>query len=145
MDTTTAAPKAAPATPATVSLASLDLTAKCEQEFTFPVLDSEGKETGITLTVLGSKAPRVMDWLRKTLNRRRSQEAMQAKRGKEIERTIEDDEEFGAEAAAIRITGWTGITEDFTHARAVHLVTINEDIRDQVFAASNDLTNFTKG
>ncbi|MEO7031121.1 MAG: hypothetical protein ABI351_11970 [Herbaspirillum sp.] len=128
-----------------VSIDSLNLSAKCESAFEFEYVDTDGKDTGIFITVLGSQAPTVQEWIRKSLNRRRAQEAIQAKRGKEVERTVEDDEEFGNEAAAVRIVGWRGITQEFSHELAVRLVTNNSEIRAQVFKASNDLSNFTKG
>ena len=57
---------------------------------------------------------------------------------------IEDDEDFAIHAAAVRITGWDGITQPYSYENAVKLVTVNSEIRDQVFKASNELANFTK-
>ena len=94
--------------------------------------------------MLGSQAPKVQEWVRKSLNRRRSQEAMAAKRGKDIDRTVEDDEQFGVDAAAIRIVAWRGITEPYSHESALILMANNSEIRDQVFEASNNLGNYTK-
>jgi len=128
----------------TLSIGALNLGTKCEQEFEFEYVNGKGKGTGVFITVLGSQAPKVRDWVRKSLNSRRSAEQMQTKRGKDVVRTVEDDEEFSEEGAAIRMTGWRGITEEFNFANALHLASINSEIRDQVFAASNDLANFTK-
>lgn len=131
--------------PATISLAALDLTALCENEFEFEYVDQAGNGSGVFITVLGSQAPKVQQWIKKRLNARRAQEAVQAKRGKEVARTVEDDDEFGNEAAAIRMVRWRGITEDFSPVLALQLVASNSELRDQVFKASNDLGNFTKG
>ena len=125
------------------SLADLNLTAKCEAAFEFEYLDSKGKGTGLFITVIGSQAPKVQAWLRKTINRQRTQDAVLTKRGKEEIRTVEDDEEFGAEAAVVRMVGWRGINEPFSPDAALELVTINALVRAQVFDASNDLSNFT--
>lgn len=136
----------AAAKPATISLAALDLSTQCETNaYEFEYVDSAGKGTGVFFTVLGSQAPKVQNWIRQRLNQRRAQEAMAAKRGKELQRTVEDDDEFSNEAAAIRILGWRGITEEYSHALAMRLVASNSEIRDQVFRASNDLSHFTKG
>jgi hypothetical protein len=136
----------AAAKPATVSLAALDLTTLCEaNQYEFEYLDTAGRATGVFITVLGSQAPKVQNWIRQRLNQRRAQEAMAAKRGKELQRTVEDDDDFSNEAAAIRIVGWRGITEEYSPALALRLVASNSEIRDQVFRASNDLSHFTKG
>lgn len=126
------------------SLSDLDLTSASENAFEFEYLRTDGSDTGVFITVLGSQAPKVQDWVRKSLNRRRSQEAMAAKRGKEIERTVEDDEQFGIDAAAIRIVGWRGIAEPYSHESALILMSNNLEIREQVFEASNNLGNFSK-
>ncbi len=126
------------------SLADLDLTSASEKAFEFEYLRTDGSETGVFLTVLGSQAPLVQSWVRKSLNRRRSQEAMAAKRGKEIDRTVEDDEQFGVDAAAIRVVAWRGITEPYSPENALLLMTNNSELRDQVFEASNNLGNFNK-
>lgn len=134
-----------PAAKPTMSLAALDLASLCENEFEFEYLDSAGHGTDVFITVLGSQAPLVQQWIKKRLNARRAQEAVQVKRGKEVMRTVEDDDEFGNEAAVVRMVRWRGITEDFSAALALQLVSSNAELRDQVFKASNDLGNFTKG
>ena len=127
-----------------LSLDDLNLVAASEDSYEFEYLRSDGRATGVFISVLGSQAPKVQEWVRKNLNRRRAQEALAAKRGKEIERTVEDDEEFGVNAAAIRICGWRGISEPFTPEAAHTLCANNPEVRDQVFEASNNLGNFTR-
>lgn len=126
------------------SLADLDLVSASENSFEFEYLRPDGRETGVFIKVIGSQAPKVQEWIRKSLNRRRAQEALATKRGKEIERLVEDDEQFGIDAAAIRIVGWSGISEPYTPEAAKILVTNNSEIRDQVLEASNNLGNFSK-
>lgn len=127
-----------------LSLDDLNLIAASENSYEFEYLRSDGRPTGVFISVLGSQAPKVQEWIRKTLNRRRAQEAIAAKRGKEVERLVEDDEQFGIEAAAIRVCGWKGITEPYTPEAALILCANNSEIRDQIFEASNNLGNFTK-
>lgn len=127
------------------SIDDLDLVKASESSFRFEYInESTGKGTGVFIYVLGAQAPRVQEWIRKELNKRRAQEALLAKRGKETERLVEDDEDFAIHAAAVRITGWDGITQPYSYENAVKLVTVNSEIRDQVFKASNELANFTK-
>jgi hypothetical protein len=127
-----------------LSLADLNLVDASENAYEFEYLRSDGRPTGVYISVLGSQAPKVQEWIRKTLNRRRTQEALAAKRGKEIERMVEDDEQFGIEAAAIRIVGWRGISEPYSPENALALCSNNSEVRDQVFEASNNLGNFSK-
>jgi len=127
-----------------LSFEDLDLVSASENAYEFEYLRSDGGDTGVFITVLGSQAPKVQDWVRKTLNRRKSQDQLAAKRGKEVERTIEDDEQFGIDAAAIRVVGWRGITEPYSAENATRLMERNSEIREQVFEASNNLGNFIK-
>ena len=135
----------------TLSLDDLDITKACESGFEFEYIrDSDGKGTGVFLTVMGSHSEKVQKWIRKTLNAVRQREAMLVKRGKGEEvRTVEDDLDFGIESAAIRIIGWRGISQNgvelkFDWESAVRLCTINPEIYAQVIKQSNDFGNFTK-
>ena len=128
-----------------LSLADLNLNTQCERAHEFEYLDPQGRPTGVFLSVLGSQSPTVQKWIRGQLNTRRTREAMAAKRGKELETTVEDDEEFTIESAAIRLVGWRGISEPFSPGLGLELMSINAEARAQVFKASNDLGNFTKG
>lgn len=141
----TSATTLAKAAPASLSLADLDMNSACANAHEFEYLHPDGRPSGVFLTVIGSQSPVVQNWLRKTLNARRTREAIAVKRGKDIETTVEDDEEFGNDAAAVRLVGWRGITEPFSPGLALQLVERNAELRAQVFKASNDLGNFTKG
>lgn len=128
-----------------LSFEDLDLITASENAFEFEYLRADGGDTGVFISVLGSQSPRVQDWVRKILNRRKSQELLAAKRGKDVERTIEDDEQFGIGAAAIRIINWRGITGfEYSPENATKLMERNSELREQVFEASNNLGNFTK-
>ena len=128
-----------------LSINDLNVTTKCESGYEFEYLDENGKGTGVMLTVIGAHAPAVQKWVNTQLNQRRKHEAMQAKRGKNVDvRSIEDDIEFGVEFMAIRITGWKGITEPYTPDNALRLCEINPLIVEQVKAASEELANFTQ-
>lgn len=127
-----------------IDLNDLDLTTTEGFEFEY-VSESSAIPSGIFITVLSSNSETVKAWLRKAINRIRQREAMQAKRGKDVEvRSAEDDEQFAIESAAIRITGWRGITQDFSPELAIKLCTINPEIRLQVIKESDELGNFKK-
>ena len=127
-----------------VSLADLDLVSASENTYEFEYLRGDGRSTGVFISVIGGQAPKVMEFTRKYFNQRRTQEALAQKRGKEITRMIEDDEDFGVDYAAIRIAGWKGIAEPFTPDAAKILCRNNREIREQIMEASDNLANFTK-
>jgi hypothetical protein len=128
------------------SLADFNIVKKCEGAVEFEPIDEFGKGLGIKLSVLGSHAPAVQKWINKELNNRRHAEAMQAKRGKSADvRPIEEDIEFGIEVVAIRIVGWSGLTEECTPENALLLCQTNPDICAQVREFSEKTTNFTRG
>lgn len=128
------------------SLSDLDVTKSCESGFEFEVTDdATGKGTGVFLTVIGAHAPTVTNWVAKTLNERRKFDEMQEKRGKKAAiRSIEDDIDFGNEMVAIRVTGWRGISDEYTPENAIKLCKGNPPIKEQILRASEDLANFTK-
>lgn len=126
------------------SLDELNLVAASENSFEFEYIRGDGRQTGVFLSVIGGQAPKVQEFVRKYFNQKRTQEAVAAKRGKEITRLIEDDEEFGINYAAIRLVGWKGITEPFSAESAKILCSNNREIRDQIVEVSDNLANFTK-
>lgn len=127
-----------------VSLSDLNLITASENTFEFEYITSEGKSTGVMISVIGSQAPKVQEFVRKFFNHRRTAEALAQKRGKELHRTIEDDEDFGIDYAAMRIVGWKGISEPFSEENAQILCRNNKEIREQVIEHSDNLGNFIK-
>jgi hypothetical protein len=129
-----------------VSLADLNLTKQCEQSAEMEVKTVRGKGTGIVLSVLGAHAPEIQKWINKELNNRRREEALQAKLGKHASiRMIEEDIDFGMGVVAIRITGWRGISDQWSPENALLLCQTNAEIAAQVKEFSDDIANFTKG
>jgi len=128
-----------------LSFEDLDLVTLSENAYEFEYLRTDDGDTGIFITVLGKEAPKVQNWVRKALNRRSTQDKLAAKRNKEVERTVEDNEQFGVDAAAIRVVAWRGITGyEYSPENATKLMERNSEIRDQVFEASNNLGNYSK-
>jgi len=129
-----------------LSLNDLDVTKACEVQFEFEVKDEDGKGTGIFLTVIGGHAQAISDFTKKRLNEYRVAEAMAEKRDPRGKTprvvSIEDDMEFSTELVAMRVTGWRGISEPYSHENAVKLCTINPPIKEQILAVSDDLKNF---
>lgn len=130
-----------------LSLDDLDVTKACEIEYEFEVKDEvTGKGTGFFLTVIGGHAQCILDYTKKEMNARRVADAMAQKRdprGKSpTVHLIEEDIEFSTELVAMRVRGWRGISEPYSHENALRLCTINPPIKEQILAASEDLKNF---
>lgn len=128
-----------------LSINDLDLSIPCETGFEFEYIpDSTGRPSGAFITVVGAHSDKVKTWVRQSLNRIRERDAMLAKKGKSEVRTIEDDEQFALENAAIRVIAWRGIADECNFKNAVLLCSLNPEIRDQIIKHSEDLGNFTK-
>lgn len=132
-----------------LSLNDLDVSKACEVAHEFEVKDEvTGRGTGIFLSVIGGHAQRILDFSKEEVNARRVAEAMAEKRdprGKNPQAKvipIENDIKFSTELVAMRIVGWRGISEPYTHENAVRLCTINPPIKEQILAVSEDLKNF---
>jgi hypothetical protein len=128
-----------------ISLDDLDITKPSEIGFEFEYIsEANNKPTGVFITVLGGNSHKVQEWTRKELNRRRTREAMNAKRGKDNVVLIEDDEEFGIQSAVVRVVSWRGITQDCTPENVRRLCEINPEVLGQIIKNSNELSNFIK-
>lgn len=129
-----------------LSLADLNLSKQCDNAAPLELVGQDGKPLGVTLMVLGGHSATVTNAINKAMNTRRRAEALAAKRGKKSEYVpIEEDIEFGIEATAVRISGWSGLSEEYSAANAAELCRINPEIAKQVREFSEDLANFTKG
>ena len=129
-----------------ISLKSLNVEAACDTPYDLDIVDEQtGKSTGITLKVIGAHSQVITKLVAKAVNAKRQAESQLAKKGKDVPVTkVEDDLEFGIELAAKRIVGWSGIEESFTPDLAFELCKTNPVIRDQVVAASEDMSHYTK-
>ena len=129
------------------SINDLDVAKACETPFEFEVKDDEtGKGTGIFISVIGGHAQVIADYVAKSLNERRTAEAMAIKRDPRGKQThvvpVEDDIEYSIEQTAIRITSWRNISDPYSPEAAIKLCKVNPTIKDQVFAKSEELKNF---
>lgn len=129
-----------------ISLSDLNVAKQCEDGFEFEYLDANGGRVGagVFLTVLGAHAPVVQKWANSRLNQFRRHDSVQAKRGKDVIREIEQDIEFGTEFMSIRIVSWRGITEEWSPENALRLCESNPLLVEQVKTASENFANFTR-
>lgn len=128
-----------------LSLSDLDVTKKSNEGFEFELTDEAGKPIGVYLTVIGAHSQPVQQFVANKLNARRREEALAERRGKKPDmRPIEEDIEFANELAAARIVGWRGISDEYSAANALRLVSTNPNVKEQVLRESENLSNFMK-
>lgn len=133
-----------------MELSSLDLATTSEQGYEFEFIpEATGIGEGFLITVLGKHADTVKEWRRKAYNNIRDRERMLAKKGKDDYRKFEEDEAVAIQLAAITIIGWKGLRDDgkpveFSKEMALHICRVNPEMCDQVTAASDLMSNFTK-
>jgi hypothetical protein len=132
-----------------VSLASLNARVAGEVPFKFAYVGPDGNETGIIFEVIGGHSETVQNKVNSLLNEKRRQEAIREAsanpaRPGDAAIPIEDDIAFTQRLAAVRLVGWSGITDPWTPELAYLLCSSNPDIADQVLKASNKLSNFMK-
>lgn len=132
-----------------MELSALDLSTTSEQGYEFEFIpEATGIGEGFFITVLGKHADTVKEWTRKAVNNMRNRERMLAKKGKDDYRKVEEDEAFGVQLAATTIIGWKGLNDggkpvEFSKEMALHICKVNPEVRDQVSAASDLMSNFT--
>jgi hypothetical protein len=133
-----------------MELSALDLSTTSEQGYEFEFIpEATGIGEGFFITVLGKHADTVKEWTRKAVNNMRDRERMLAKKGKDDYRKVEEDEAFGVQLAATTIIGWIGLNDggkpvEFSKEMALHICKVNPEVRDQVSAASDLMSNFIK-
>lgn len=126
-----------------VSLSNLNEVEACShaEEMTFK--DSEGELTNIKLMVLGTHAQVVQDGIYRQIDQSNRQEFKQKKAGRVVEPALTEEHMSKSIASiALRIVGWSGISEPWTPKLALQFCTQNPSGRAQVQEFSEDLGNF---
>ena len=129
-----------------ISLSSLNVEKASDTPYTLAIIDEQsGQATGIEIDIIGEHSKTIADLVAKAVNGKREAARIAAKKGKDAPADkVEDDLLFGFELAAKRIVGWKGIEEEYTPENALTLVRTNPQIREQIMAASGNVSNFTK-
>lgn len=115
----------------------------------FEVTTPAGDKTGIKITVRGDQSPVVKNHGRKVYQEMKLKEQQAKRRGKEYELDLDDADQMSAEAAAIRIIGWTGLVEDgkevkFSKEQAVRICAEYSFVKEQILEQSSNVYNFSK-
>ena len=120
---------------------------QAEVGYEFEVTTPAGDKTGIKITVRGDQSPVVKNHGRKVYQEMKLKEQQAKRRGKEYELDLDEADQMSAEAAAIRVIGWTGLVEDgkevkFSKDEAVRICTEYSFVKEQVLEQSSNVFNF---
>ena len=129
-------------------LSNLDVSVHAEQGVEVQIINpKDDTPTGIAIKVLGVFAPRFKELLRQA--KRRDEIAKKNPVAKAVSEAAGDDEEIAGLLAEVTL-GWSGLQENgkevvFSKSEAVRIYTRYVLVRQQVFNASLDVSNFVKG
>jgi len=129
-------------------LSNLDVSVHAEQGVEVQIINPrDDTPTGIVIKVLGVFAPRFKELLRQA--KRRDEIAKKNPVAKAVNDAAGDDEEIAILLAEVTL-GWTGLQEygkdiPFSKSEAVRIYTHYVLVRQQVFNAALDVSNFVKG
>lgn len=133
-----------------LDLSTFNVSSQSEAGYKMPVLHPVTREPfeGVYITVRGNESPQVQKWVRAKISVRQQDEIRLARMKKTVDpMTVAEAEDYAAEAAAVRVIGWSGLEDGgvpipFTHEGAIGIFKRETWLRDQVLEASGDLGNF---
>lgn len=113
----------------------------------FEVLLPDNTKTGFFITVRGDQSSVVKNHGRRVYQQMKMAEEQAKRKGRTYDLTLEDAEEMGAEAAAVRVISWKGLSEDgkevpFSNENALRVFKEHSWIREQVLEQASNVFNF---
>lgn len=128
-----------------VDILGFDAVAQSEQAYEIELKDVQGEGTGVYVSILGKHADAIIKWTSKIINQMERERAMAQKAGKQPPiKTIEELREQNVEGAALRVTGWRNVKQQFSQDLMKQALRRNPHWVDQIINESDDLGNFTK-
>lgn len=119
-----------------------------EQGVELELILPTGAGSGAYLTIIGDNSKTVKAYSRKKFQEYQMKVQIAKRKGKEPEElTLEEAEELAVEAAAVRVTGWKGFTEDgkevkFSKEKLNEVLTQHSWIREFVMQESSNIFHF---
>ena len=130
-----------------VDILGFDTVSGCENAQPMELLAADGMtKIGISLMVLGSHADVVKKHFKDKAKRFMTSSAMAEKQGKQdqfTEKLVDAKETNEIEGAAVRVTGWVGVKQDFSQDLLKQALTKNPHWIEQVVKFSENVGNFT--
>jgi hypothetical protein len=131
-----------------IDILSFDAVSPCEVPHELKMLGVDGMtETGVTFLVLGAHADVVKKYEKDSAKKFLSGAEIAKKQNKESEFTgkiIDSREKNNVESAAVRITGWLGVKQEFSVDLLKQALAKNPHWITQVIEDSDNVGNFTK-
>lgn len=124
-----------------------DFSKAADLGYTFDLKLPTGASSGAKLTIIGDMSSTVKAYGRRKYQEFQQKQAIARRKGREEEMDLDEAEELAIEAALIRLTGWSGITEDgkaveFSKDKAAEILKAHSWIREAIMQESADITNF---
>ena len=119
-----------------------------EQGVELELILPTGAGSGAYLTIIGDNSKTVKAYSRKKFQEYQMKVQIAKRKGKEPEElTLEEAEELAVEAAAVRVIGWKGITEDgkevkFSKEKLNEVLSVHQWIREFVMQESSNIFHF---
>ncbi len=131
-----------------VDLNALDAVADCEIPQELELMSADLiTSTGIKVLVLGAHAERVVTYFNGKSKKFVASSEMAKKQNREIEFTqslIDNGKKNEVDGAAIRVTGWLGVKQDFSEDLLKNALARNPHWITQINKFSESVGNFTK-
>lgn len=128
-----------------IDINSFDAVKDSEQGFDVKINNADGTDSGVVLTVLGKHSDKVTGWTKKKFSEYQREAEMAKRRGKEVEpKSLDELEEFNLSNAAVRVTGWKNIEQEFSEELLKGALKRNPHWLEQIIEASDDAANFIK-
>lgn len=119
-----------------------------EQGVELELILPTGAGSGAYLTIIGDNSKTVKAYSRKKFQEYQMKVQIAKRKGKEPEElTLEEAEELAVEAAAVRVMGWKGFTEDgkevkFSKEKLNEVLTQHPWVREFVMQESSNIFHF---
>lgn len=119
-----------------------------EQGVELELILPTGAGSGAYLTIIGDNSKTVKAYSRKKFQEYQMKVQIAKRKGKEPEElSLEEAEELAVEAAAVRVMGWKGFTEDgkevkFSKEKLNEVLTAHSWIREFVMQESSNIFHF---
>jgi len=109
------------------------------------MLDLAGNETGVVLCVIGKHSDAVRKWVSKIVAKAQFDNEIARKKNQVVkDKTLEEMQEQNIEGAAVRVSGWKNVSQEFSVELLKSALRNNPQWVDQIIEQSDQVGNFTQ-
>lgn len=129
----------------TVDITSFNAVKESEQGYDLKMLTPDGKDTGVIFTIIGKYAEPVQKWTKKLFAEYQRDAEIAKRKGREAPaKSIDELREQNIEGAAVRVTGWKNVEQDFSPELLKTVLVNNPHFVEQIIEESDSASNFAK-